>query len=89
MGAVFQVFTITSQGGPAQGLALLLNYYDATIVLIAISLVWVGLQDLFIISFRSSSYLLEAIVATIITTSSNKKDVAKSVRYYAKVSAGC
>ena len=74
-----------------QGLALLLNYYDASIVLIAIGLMWAGLQDLVIISFRSSLYLLDAIVATIIaiTTSSNKKVVAKSVRYYAKVSAGC
>ena len=88
LGAVFRVVTIASQGGQA----LLLNYYDATtIVLIAVGLLWVVLlhpwRDLFIIGFRFSLHLLEAIVVVVIA-SSNKKLVAEFGRCFAQVSEG-
>ena len=72
----------------------MLNYYDATIVLIAVGLLWVVLlhprQDLFIIGFRFSLHLLEAIVAAAIAiiTSSNKKLVAEFGRCFDQVLEG-
>ena len=72
----------------------MLNYYDATIVLIAVGLLWVVLlhpgRDLFIIGFRFSLHLLEAIVAAAIAiiTSSNKKLVAEFGRCFDQVLEG-
>ena len=90
LGALFLVVTIASQGGPA----LLLNYYDATIVLVAVSLLWLVLlhpmRDLFIIGFIFSLHLLEAVVAAAIAiiASSNKKLVVEFGRCFDQVSEG-
>ena len=68
---------------------------DATIVIIAIGLLWVGLfhfiRDSVIISFRFSLHLVEAIDVAVITivASSNKKVVAKICCCFAQVLAGC
>ena len=73
----------------------MLNYYDASIVLIAVGLLWVVLlrprRDLFIIGFRFSLHLVEAIDVAVITivASSNKKVVAKICCCFAQVLAGC
>lgn len=68
---------------------------DATIVIIAIGLLLVGLfhfmRDFVIISFRFSLHLVEAIDVAVITiaASSSKKVVAKICCCFAQVLAGC